>query len=135
MYIADSARYEKMEYRKSGHSGLKLPILSLGLWQNFGDYDQGGENLYIADSARYEKMEYRKSGHSGLKLPILSLGLWQNFGDYDPIHNQREILRGAHSTWELPISTLRIIMEALLELQRKTSGVFLEKIFKPTVMN
>ena len=40
-------------------------------------------------------MEYRKSGHSGLKLPILSLGLWQNFGDYDPIHNQREILRGA----------------------------------------
>ena len=28
-----------MEYRKSGHSGLKLPILSLGLWQNFGDYD------------------------------------------------------------------------------------------------
>ncbi|BBU64728.1 oxidoreductase, aldo/keto reductase family protein [Enterococcus faecium] len=29
MYIADSARYEKMEYRKSGHSGLKLPILSL----------------------------------------------------------------------------------------------------------
>lgn len=39
MYIADSARYEKMEYRKSGHSGLKLPILSLGLWQNFGDYD------------------------------------------------------------------------------------------------
>lgn len=51
--------------------------------------------MYIADSARYEKMEYRKSGHSGLKLPILSLGLWQNFGDYDPIHNQREILRGA----------------------------------------
>lgn len=51
--------------------------------------------MYIADGARYEKMEYRKSGHSGLKLPILSLGLWQNFGDYDPIHNQREILRGA----------------------------------------
>ena len=90
--------------------------------------------MYIADSARYEKMEYRKSGHSGLKLPILSLGLWQNFGDYDPIHNQREILRGAFDM-ELPISTLRIIMEALLELQRKTLGVFLEKIFKPTVMN
>ena len=82
--------------------------------------------MYIADSARYEKMEYRKSGHSGLKLPILSLGLWQNFGDYDPIHNQREILRGAFDMG---------IMEALLELQRKTLGVFLEKIFKPTVMN
>ncbi len=26
-----------MEYRFTGHSGLKLPVLSLGLWQNFGD--------------------------------------------------------------------------------------------------
>lgn len=29
-------RYEKMEYRRCGHSGLKLPVVSLGLWQNFG---------------------------------------------------------------------------------------------------
>lgn len=39
MYIAEETRYEKMEYRQSGRSGLKLPLLSLGLWQNFGDYD------------------------------------------------------------------------------------------------
>ncbi|PQC29929.1 aldo/keto reductase [Enterococcus mundtii] len=39
MYVADKTRYENMEYRKSGRSGLKLPILSLGLWQNFGEYD------------------------------------------------------------------------------------------------
>src|SRR3990170_824125 len=26
-----------MEYRYTGRSGLKLPVLSLGLWQNFGD--------------------------------------------------------------------------------------------------
>ena len=39
MYVADKTRYENMQYRKSGQSGLKLPLLSLGLWQNFGDYD------------------------------------------------------------------------------------------------
>lgn len=39
MYRADATRYEKMQYRKTGQSGLKLPLLSLGLWQNFGDYD------------------------------------------------------------------------------------------------
>ncbi|MFL6132907.1 MAG: L-glyceraldehyde 3-phosphate reductase [Nocardioidaceae bacterium] len=30
-------RYETMEYRYCGRSGLQLPALSLGLWQNFGD--------------------------------------------------------------------------------------------------
>ncbi|MBS2964595.1 L-glyceraldehyde 3-phosphate reductase [Actinocrinis puniceicyclus] len=30
-------RYEAMEYRRSGRSGLKLPAISLGLWHNFGD--------------------------------------------------------------------------------------------------
>jgi L-glyceraldehyde 3-phosphate reductase len=30
-------RYDTMEYRRSGRSGLKLPALSLGLWHNFGD--------------------------------------------------------------------------------------------------
>ena len=32
-----SDRYSKMQYRRSGWSGLKLPAVSLGLWQNFGD--------------------------------------------------------------------------------------------------
>jgi L-glyceraldehyde 3-phosphate reductase len=36
-YAADAARYSVMNYRRSGRSGLKLPELSLGLWQNFGD--------------------------------------------------------------------------------------------------
>ena len=36
-YIANSERYENMEYRKCGESGLKLPAVSLGLWHNFGD--------------------------------------------------------------------------------------------------
>ena len=36
MYKANDNRYEKMVYRKCGRSGLKLPAISLGLWQNFG---------------------------------------------------------------------------------------------------
>jgi L-glyceraldehyde 3-phosphate reductase len=36
-YIADENRYEKMNYRRTGNSGLLLPELSLGLWHNFGN--------------------------------------------------------------------------------------------------
>ncbi|MBU3011886.1 L-glyceraldehyde 3-phosphate reductase [Polaribacter vadi] len=38
-YIADENRYEKMNYRRTGNSGLLLPELSLGLWHNFGEND------------------------------------------------------------------------------------------------
>lgn len=38
-YIANSERYTKMEYRRCGNSGIKLPALSLGLWHNFGQSD------------------------------------------------------------------------------------------------
>ena len=36
-YVAAADRYEQMPYRRCGRSGLKLPAISLGLWQNFGD--------------------------------------------------------------------------------------------------
>lgn len=35
-FVADPARYDSMPYRRAGRSGLLLPPLSLGLWQNFG---------------------------------------------------------------------------------------------------
>jgi L-glyceraldehyde 3-phosphate reductase len=35
-YVAAENRYERMAYRRSGRSGLRLPGVSLGLWQNFG---------------------------------------------------------------------------------------------------
>ncbi|PQB06458.1 L-glyceraldehyde 3-phosphate reductase [Polaribacter filamentus] len=38
-YLADENRYEKMNYRRTGNSGLLLPELSLGLWHNFGKND------------------------------------------------------------------------------------------------
>ncbi|RYY10433.1 MAG: aldo/keto reductase [Alphaproteobacteria bacterium] len=50
-YRASDTRYESMEYRNSGKSGLKLPVISLGLWQNFGgnrDYPSAFEILSYA---------------------------------------------------------------------------------------
>ncbi|SEP60343.1 L-glyceraldehyde 3-phosphate reductase [Devosia sp. YR412] len=50
-YRADTARYDTMQYRRSGKSGLKLPVISLGLWQNFGgtrDYPSAMEILGYA---------------------------------------------------------------------------------------
>ena len=38
-YRAKSTRYDTMKYNRSGRSGLKLPVLSLGLWHNFGTND------------------------------------------------------------------------------------------------
>lgn len=37
MYNASESRYEKMQFKRCGASGLLLPRVSLGLWHNFGD--------------------------------------------------------------------------------------------------
>jgi L-glyceraldehyde 3-phosphate reductase len=36
-YQPDAGRYDSMAYRRTGRSGLDLPVLSLGMWHNFGD--------------------------------------------------------------------------------------------------
>jgi L-glyceraldehyde 3-phosphate reductase len=38
-YQPDEQQYARMEYRRCGNSGLKLPLISLGLWHNFGQID------------------------------------------------------------------------------------------------
>lgn len=38
-YQANPSRYQQMTYRRCGNSGLQLPAISLGLWQNFGHVD------------------------------------------------------------------------------------------------
>ena len=53
-YRAAPGRYETMQYRHAGRSGLKLPVISLGLWQNFGgarDYPSAFEMLGAAFDA------------------------------------------------------------------------------------
>lgn len=50
-YQASPGRYAYMEYRRCGHSGLKLPAISLGLWHNFGrndDYERCRSILHTA---------------------------------------------------------------------------------------
>jgi L-glyceraldehyde 3-phosphate reductase len=39
MYIAHEQRYDSMQYRRCGRSGVLLPAISLGLWHNFGGVD------------------------------------------------------------------------------------------------
>jgi L-glyceraldehyde 3-phosphate reductase len=36
-FVPDAGRYERMRYRRCGRSGIRLPEMSLGLWQNFGE--------------------------------------------------------------------------------------------------
>lgn len=38
-YLAEKTRYDSMQYRRSGRSGLLLPAVSLGIWFNFGGHD------------------------------------------------------------------------------------------------
>jgi L-glyceraldehyde 3-phosphate reductase len=38
-YLAAADRYQQIPYRRSGRSGIDLPAISLGLWQNFGGVD------------------------------------------------------------------------------------------------
>ena len=39
MYVPDTKRYDAMQYRRTGRSGIQLPTISLGLWHNFGGVD------------------------------------------------------------------------------------------------
>jgi L-glyceraldehyde 3-phosphate reductase len=39
VYLANAKRYDTMQYRRSGRSGIRLPAISLGLWHNFGGVD------------------------------------------------------------------------------------------------
>ncbi|MCM4156200.1 L-glyceraldehyde 3-phosphate reductase [Gramella sp. AN32] len=50
-YKAAEDRYEKMQYRRCGKSGIELPLISLGLWHNFGDHDDFGNARNILRTA------------------------------------------------------------------------------------
>src|SRR5215218_1519781 len=65
-YQASPGRYAYMEYRRCGKSGLKLPAISLGLWHNFGKYDD------------YEKC--RSILHTSFDSGITHFDLANNYG-------------------------------------------------------
>ncbi|MGM9975203.1 MAG: L-glyceraldehyde 3-phosphate reductase [Clostridiaceae bacterium] len=51
VYIASDNRYSEMVYRRCGRSGLKLPVISLGMWHNFGGVDTYENGRAIARRA------------------------------------------------------------------------------------
>lgn len=67
MFIANEKRYEKMIYNRCGSSGLKLPAVSLGFWQNFGH-----KNSF----ANMESMV-----HTAFDLGITHFDLANNYGN------------------------------------------------------
>ncbi|MDR2894627.1 MAG: aldo/keto reductase [Alistipes sp.] len=73
-YTAAADRYNKMEYRRCGRSGLKLPKISLGLWHNFGSVD------------RYEN--YSAIAHRAFDAGITHFDLANNYG---PVPGSAEI--------------------------------------------
>jgi len=46
-YKAKKKRYELMQYRNCGNSGVKLPLISFGLWHNFGGKNINPESKKI----------------------------------------------------------------------------------------
>ena len=56
-HIAAPDRYDSMAYRRVGSSGLRLPAISLGLWQNFGD------DRPLSDPAGHRAARIRSRGH------------------------------------------------------------------------
>ena len=66
MHAAAPDRYARMQYRRSGRSGLQLPALSLGLWHNFG-HDRPYEHA-------------RAIAHRAFDLGITHFDLANNYG-------------------------------------------------------
>ena len=67
MYYPNEHRYEKMVYNRCGKSGLKMPAVSLGLWQNFGN------------SGNFANME--EMIHTAFDLGITYFDLANNYGN------------------------------------------------------
>jgi L-glyceraldehyde 3-phosphate reductase len=65
-YLANPNRYQNMQYRRCGNSGIKLSALSLGLWHNFGGVDV------------FEN--YRKTLHFAFDSGITHFDLANNYG-------------------------------------------------------
>jgi L-glyceraldehyde 3-phosphate reductase len=65
-YPANEQRYQQMQYRRCGKSGIQLSALSLGLWHNFGDVD--------------DEAVYRKTLRTAFDCGITHFDLANNYG-------------------------------------------------------
>ncbi len=94
-YLPDDSRYDNMTYNRCGRSGLKLPAISLGLWQNFG-----GDTSFESARAMCQR---------AFDLGVTHFDLANNYGPPpgSAEENFGEILRKdfAHHRDEIVIST------------------------------
>ena len=65
-YQAAADRYDQMQYRRCGKSGILLPAISLGLWQNFGETD--------------DRKVYRETLHTAFDNGVTHFDLANNYG-------------------------------------------------------
>ncbi|MCE1178388.1 MAG: L-glyceraldehyde 3-phosphate reductase [Micrococcales bacterium] len=118
-YHPADARYDSMTYRRTGRSGLDLPVISLGLWHNFGDdvplerqreilrtaFDHGITHFDLANnygppygSAERNFGEHLRTDFAGLRdeLVISSKAGWDMWpGPYGQIGGSRKYLIGS----------------------------------------
>lgn len=94
-YTASTNRYDTMVYKRCGNSGLKLPLVSLGFWHNFGD------------TGNYENM--KAMCHTAFDCGITHFDLANNYGPApgSAERNLGKILKEDFSSYrdELIIST------------------------------
>lgn len=101
MYVPASNRYEGTDYRACGRSGLQLPPISLGLWQNFG-----GEDVFETGRAVIRRAFDRGVTHFDLANnygpPYGSAE--ENFGlilERDFAHHRDELVISSKAGWDM----------------------------------
>ena len=87
MYTANENRYETMKYNRCGNSGLKLPVVSLGFWHNFGDfssYDNMKQMCFTAfdNGITHFDLANNYGPEYGSAEKHLGMILKENFGGY-----------------------------------------------------
>lgn len=135
MYSASKDRYEKMKYRRCGRSGLLLPEVSFGLWQNFGlekTLEEQKEILFAAFDAGITHFDLANNyGHPANGMAE------ENFGrvmrdEFRPYRDEMVIsTKAGYDMWEGPYGNWgsRKYLIASLDQSLKRMGLDYVDIF------
>ncbi len=133
-YHANESRYDRMKYRRCGNSGLLLPVLSVGLWHNFGHTDnlENGRNI-LRTSFDHGITHFDLANNYGPPYGAAE----ENFGrlfrqDWKPYRD--ELILSTKAGWDMwpgPYGTLgsRKYLIASLDQSLKRMGVDYVDIF------
>lgn len=133
-YRANESRYDRMKYRRCGNSGLLLPVLSVGLWHNFGHTDnlENGRNI-LRTSFDHGITHFDLANNYGPPYGAAE----ENFGrlfrqDWKPYRD--ELILSTKAGWDMwpgPYGTLgsRKYLIASLDQSLKRMGVDYVDIF------